>query len=37
VVFLGLEDETGMVNVICTPAVWERRRRVVAADSRRFR
>jgi error-prone DNA polymerase len=28
VVFLSLEDETGMVNVICTPAVWERHRRL---------
>jgi error-prone DNA polymerase len=28
VVFLSLEDETGMVNVICPPAVWERHRRV---------
>jgi error-prone DNA polymerase len=24
VVFLSLEDETGMVNVICLPPVWER-------------
>jgi error-prone DNA polymerase len=24
VVFLSLEDETGMVNVICPPQVWER-------------
>ena len=24
VVFLSLEDETGMVNVICPPSVWER-------------
>jgi error-prone DNA polymerase len=23
-VFLSLEDETGMVNVICPPPVWER-------------
>ena len=23
VVFLSLEDETGMVNVICPPPVWE--------------
>ena len=30
VVFLGLEDETGMVNVICPPQVWERHRRVAA-------
>jgi error-prone DNA polymerase len=28
VVFLNLEDETGMVNVICPPGVWERHRRV---------
>jgi error-prone DNA polymerase len=28
VVFLSLEDETGMANVICPPAVWERHRRV---------
>jgi error-prone DNA polymerase len=28
VVFLSLEDETGMVNIICPPAVWERCRRV---------
>jgi error-prone DNA polymerase len=27
VVFLSLEDETGMVNVICPPQVWERHRR----------
>jgi error-prone DNA polymerase len=26
VVFLSLEDETGMVNVICPPLVWERHR-----------
>jgi error-prone DNA polymerase len=28
VVFLGLEDETGMLNVICPPQVWERHRRI---------
>jgi error-prone DNA polymerase len=28
VVFLSLEDETGMANVICPPGVWERHRRV---------
>ena len=28
VVFLSLEDETGMANVICPPPVWERHRRV---------
>jgi len=30
VVFLSLEDETGMVNVICPPAVWERHQRIAA-------
>jgi len=29
-VFLSLEDETGMANVICPPQVWERFRRVGA-------
>ena len=29
VVFLSLEDETGMANVICPPPVWERHRRLV--------
>src|SRR5215471_11421423 len=28
VVFLSLEDETGLANVICPPAVWERHRRL---------
>lgn len=27
VIFLSLEDETGLVNVICTPPVWKRFRR----------
>ncbi len=27
VVFINLEDETGMVNVICPPAVWARNQR----------
>jgi error-prone DNA polymerase len=31
VVFLSLEDETGMVNVICPPHVWARHRRIAAA------
>jgi error-prone DNA polymerase len=30
VVFLSLEDETGMLNVICPPHVWARHRRVAA-------
>ena len=28
VIFLNLEDETGLVNVICTPDVWKRYRKV---------
>ena len=28
VTFLNLEDETGMLNVICSPRVWERYRKV---------
>ncbi len=28
VTFLNLEDESGLVNVICSPGVWERHRRV---------
>ncbi|HEV3295307.1 MAG TPA: error-prone DNA polymerase [Streptosporangiaceae bacterium] len=28
VVFLTLEDETGLANVICPPGVWERHRRL---------
>lgn len=28
VTFLNLEDETGMVNVLCTPGVWARHRRL---------
>ena len=27
-VFLNLEDETGLVNVICTPGAWKRYRAV---------
>ncbi|MGH3202572.1 MAG: error-prone DNA polymerase, partial [Streptosporangiaceae bacterium] len=30
VVFLSLEDETGMLNVICPPHVWDRHRRNTA-------
>jgi error-prone DNA polymerase len=32
ITFLNLEDETGLVNVICSQAVWARHRRV-ARDS----
>lgn len=28
VTFVNLEDETGMVNVLCTPGVWARHRRL---------
>jgi error-prone DNA polymerase len=28
VVFMTLEDETGMINVVCPPAVWERYKRM---------
>ncbi len=28
VVFISLEDETGMLNVICPPQVWDRHRRI---------
>ena len=28
IVFLNLEDETGLVNIICTPDVWKRFRKV---------
>ncbi|MEX0663734.1 MAG: error-prone DNA polymerase [Acidimicrobiia bacterium] len=28
VVFINLEDETGLVNVVCTPDVWKRFRKV---------
>ncbi|AYY12325.1 error-prone DNA polymerase [Actinobacteria bacterium YIM 96077] len=28
VVFMNVEDETGMVNVICPPGVWQRQRRI---------
>lgn len=28
VTFVNLEDETGMINVLCTPGVWERHRKL---------
>jgi error-prone DNA polymerase len=33
VVFLSLEDETGMANIICPPGVWQRYRRIGADAS----
>jgi error-prone DNA polymerase len=32
VTFLNIEDETGMVNVICSPGLWARYRRVARAS-----
>ena len=32
VTFINLEDETGMVNVICSPGLWVRYRRVARAS-----
>ena len=31
VTFMNIEDETGMVNVLCTPGVWARHRRLAQA------
>ncbi|WP_345638324.1 helix-hairpin-helix domain-containing protein, partial [Rugosimonospora acidiphila] len=33
VVFLNLEDETGMLNVVCSPGLYRRSRRVVRTSS----
>jgi error-prone DNA polymerase len=33
VTFLNIEDETGMINVICTPGLWARYRRVARSSS----
>ncbi|TCO65488.1 error-prone DNA polymerase [Actinocrispum wychmicini] len=33
VTFLNLEDETGMVNVVCSPGLWARYRRVARASA----
>jgi error-prone DNA polymerase len=33
VTFLNLEDETGMVNVVCSPGFWSRYRRVLRASA----
>jgi error-prone DNA polymerase len=32
VTFLNLEDETGMVNVICQPGAWQRYRRIARSS-----
>ena len=31
VTFINLEDETGMVNVLCSPGVWARHRKLAQA------
>jgi error-prone DNA polymerase len=31
-VFLNLEDETGLINVICPPGVWKRYRKVARVE-----
>lgn len=33
VTFMNIEDETGMVNVLCTPGVWTRHRRLAQTAS----
>lgn len=33
VTFINLEDETGMVNVLCTPQLWNRHRRLAQTAS----
>jgi error-prone DNA polymerase len=33
VTFLNLEDETGMVNVVCSPGLWARYRRVLRGSA----
>jgi error-prone DNA polymerase len=33
VIFINLEDETGLLNVICSPGVWRRHRRVARTSS----
>src|ERR1700737_621852 len=33
VTFLNIEDETGMVNVLCTPGVWARHRKLAQTAS----
>jgi error-prone DNA polymerase len=33
ITFLNLEDETGMLNVICSPGLWQRFRRVARTEN----
>jgi error-prone DNA polymerase len=32
VIFINLEDETGLLNVICSPGLWRRHRRVARSS-----
>jgi error-prone DNA polymerase len=33
VTFINLEDETGMVNILCSPGVWNRQRKLAQTAS----
>ena len=33
ITFLNLEDETGMLNVVCSPGLWQRHRKVARTAS----
>ena len=33
ITFLNLEDETGMLNVVCSPGLWQRHRKVALTSS----
>ncbi|WP_431832966.1 error-prone DNA polymerase [Corynebacterium freneyi] len=32
VIFLGMEDETGLMNVLCTPGLWQRFRSIATVE-----
>jgi len=32
VIFLGMEDETGLMNVLCTPGLWNRYRAIATTE-----
>ncbi len=33
ITFINLEDETGMLNVVCSPGLWQRYRKVARTAS----
>ncbi|WP_020521709.1 error-prone DNA polymerase [Catelliglobosispora koreensis] len=33
ITFLNLEDETGMLNIVCTPGLWQRHRKVALSSA----